>query len=319
MAYVFKNLVFEGGGVKGIAYLGALQVLEQKGLMDNVERVGGTSAGAINAVLLALGYSHQEMHDILWKLDFNNFLDEDWGFVRDAKRLTEEFGWYKGDYFRTWIAKLIKAKTGNAESTFAEVEAMKVQKGFRSIYVVGTNLSTSYSEVFSAEHTPNVCIADAVRISMSIPFFFTAKRSLRGDVYGDGGLLRNYPIKLFDYPHFIDGTADTEQSVLNRETLGFRLDSKEEINCFRDHKEPKKREINDLFDYTFALVNTLLEAQQSRHLESDDWKRTVYIDTKQVSTTDFDLSDERKEMLIQSGYNGCQHYFDWLENQLDRR
>ena len=110
MAYLFKNLVFEGGGVKGIAYLGAQQVLEQRGLMDNVEHVGGTSAGAINAVLLALGYSHQEMHDILWKLDFNNFLDEDWGFVRDAKRLTEEFGWYKGDYFRTRIAKLINSK-----------------------------------------------------------------------------------------------------------------------------------------------------------------------------------------------------------------
>ncbi|MGX9519188.1 patatin-like phospholipase family protein [Vibrio mediterranei] len=209
----------------------------------------------------------------------------------------------------------MEAKTGNPESTFAELEAMKAQKGFRSIYLVGTNISTSFSEVFSAENTPNVCIADAVRISMSIPLFFSAKRSLRGDVYVDGGLLRNYPIKLFDYQHFIDDTASVGQSIVNKETLGSRLDSKEEIDCFRDHKEPKKREINDLFDYTSALVNTVLEAQQSRHLDSDDWKRTVYIDTKGMNTTDFDLSDERKAMLIQSGREDCEHYFDWLDGQ----
>ncbi|GAL22079.1 possible membrane protein [Vibrio maritimus] len=316
MTYLFKNLIFEGGGVKGLTYLGALEVLEQKILMHSIERVGGTSAGAINAVLLSLDYTHQEMHDILWKLDFGNFLDEDWGFVRDAKRLTEEFGWYKGDYFRSWIAELIEAKTGNPESTFAELESMKIQKGFRSIYLVGTNISTSFSEVFSAENTPNVCIADAVRISMSIPLFFSAKRSLRGDVYVDGGLLRNYPIKLFDYQHFIEDTAPVGLRILNKETLGFRLDSKEDIDCFRDHKEPKKREINDLFDYTAALINTVLEAQQSRHLNSEDWKRTVYIDTKGVNTTDFDLSDERKAMLVQSGRDGCEHYFNWLDSQL---
>ena len=58
MPYHFRNLVFEGGGVKGIAYIGAMQVLEEKGILTSVQRVGGTSAGAINATLLALGYSN---------------------------------------------------------------------------------------------------------------------------------------------------------------------------------------------------------------------------------------------------------------------
>jgi NTE family protein len=68
---------------------------------------------------------------------------------------------------------------------------------------MGTNLSTRFGEVFSAEHTPRMCIADAVRISMSIPLFFAAKRSLRGDVYVDGGVLENYPIKLFDREKYV--------------------------------------------------------------------------------------------------------------------
>ena len=60
MAYHFRNLVFEGGGVKGIAYLGALDVLGSKGILEAIERIGGTSAGAINAVLLGLGFIYPE-------------------------------------------------------------------------------------------------------------------------------------------------------------------------------------------------------------------------------------------------------------------
>ena len=52
-AYRFRNLVFEGGGVKGVAYVGALNELHKRGILDSIERVGGTSAGAINAVLLS--------------------------------------------------------------------------------------------------------------------------------------------------------------------------------------------------------------------------------------------------------------------------
>lgn len=60
MTYPFKNSVFEGGGVKGIAYVGAMEVLEEKGVLENIQRVGGTSAGAINALLLGLNYSLDE-------------------------------------------------------------------------------------------------------------------------------------------------------------------------------------------------------------------------------------------------------------------
>ena len=51
----FRNLVFEGGGVKGIAYAGAIGVLERKGILKDIRRAGGASAGAITAALLAAG------------------------------------------------------------------------------------------------------------------------------------------------------------------------------------------------------------------------------------------------------------------------
>ena len=91
MPYQFRNLVFEGGGVKGIAYIGAMKVIEDKGILENVLRVGGTSAGAINATLVALGFTNDEQRGILQKLDFNNFMDSNWGIFRNSIRLIKQF------------------------------------------------------------------------------------------------------------------------------------------------------------------------------------------------------------------------------------
>lgn len=336
MAYNFKNLVFEGGGVKGIAYVGALDVLMEKEILKDIERIGGTSAGAINAVLFGLGFSKEETKDILWSLDFKKFMDDTWGVIRDVERLIKEYGWYKGDFFRNWIGKQIKDKTGNSESTFADIEALKGKKGFKSLYFMGTNLSTGFSEVFSKEHTPRMCVADAARISMSIPLFFAAKRSIRGDIYVDGGVLDNYPIKLFDREKYIQGEGSVEPDyykkinkdvkklkrpvskyVYNKQTLGFRLDTKEEIALFRDHAEPVSKKIDDFMDYSWALINTILNAQQNTHLHSDDWARTVYIDTLGVSATDFSLKDKKKQELVDSGRSGIEEYFKWFDSNSD--
>jgi NTE family protein len=331
----FRNLVFEGGGVKGIAYVGAMEELAKRGITQDIARVGGTSAGAINAVLVGLDYSLEETRNLLWGLNFRNFLDDSWGLVRDSARLVEDYGWYKGDFFRDWIGSVIKAKTGNSESTFADIEAVKAERGFRSLYFMGTNLSTHFSEVFSPEHSPRMCVADAVRISMSIPLFFAAKRSPRGDVYVDGGVLDNYPVKLFDREKYLSSPAAgrvtdyyrrvnesvagrerpiSSPYIFNKETLGFRLDTREEISVFRDQAEPPHRRIGSFFDYGLALIETLMDAQASSHLHGDDWQRTIYIDTLGVKTTEFDLGDEWKGKLVESGRAGVQAYFQWFDN-----
>jgi len=341
MTYPFKNLVFEGGGVKGIAYVGAMEVLESKGILKNIRRVGGTSAGAINALLFGLHYSNKETKQILGALDFRKFLDDSWGFIRDSERLIKEFGWYKGIYFRDWAADLIRQRTGNSESTFKDVFDQKERKGFRDLYVIGTNLSTRFSEVFSYEHTPRMPVAEAVRISMSIPLFFAAKRSLRGDVYVDGGVLDNYPVKLFDRKKYLDERdigvhssqpkyyekhnrelkktgKDISPYVYNTETLGFRLDSASEIAVYRDQAEPPQNTIDDFFSYAWGLIETIMESQASQHLHSDDWQRTVYIDTLGVKTTEFDLDEGKKKALVKSGREHTAKYFQWYDNPKEK-
>jgi NTE family protein len=172
---------------------------------------------------------------------------------------------------------------------------------------------------------------------MSIPLFFAAIRNARNDVYVDGGVLNNYPVKLFDrekyiIPDKLDKVGrktdyyDSENKtflkkhpksspyIYNKQTLGFRLDSKQEIGIFRYGAEPAHQKIDDFFDYIKGLVVTIIESQGTTHLHGDDWHRTVYIDSLGVGTTDFDLSDAKKNALEESGIVCTDNYLNWFNN-----
>lgn len=341
MAYHFNNLVFEGGGVKGIAYVGALEVLEEEGILQNVKRVAGTSAGAMMAVLVGLRYTADEVKEILWDLNFKKFMDSSFGIVRDTSRLLNEYGWYKGDYFRNLMADLIKRKTGNSEITF---EKLAETKQYRDIHLVGANLSTGASVMFSAKDTPEVKVADAARVSMSIPLFFASVKGVLGKnddcTYVDGGLLDNYSIKTFDREFYVDDKARNirrtdyydkinkkkslklqlggNQYVYNKETLGFRLDAKEDISMYLTHNATVRNKITSFFTYSKALVTTLIDFQDNVHLHSDDWQRTVYIDTLGVRAIDFDISDVKKQKLVESGRQYTQDYLKWYNGDEEK-
>src|SRR5215212_5115448 len=220
--YPYKNLVFEGGGVKGIAYGGALEVLEQSQITPQVEKVAGTSAGAITATMVALGYTASEFIEIMMNLDFGKL--EDGSDIGGPIRLIERYGWFKGDYFLNLMQSYVGQKAGDARATFGE---LKAQGGFKELYVFGTDLSKQAVQEFSHRATPDVAVADAVRISMSIPFFFES-RGYAGGVYCDGGVLNNYPISTFD-AQYTAADPETGYTMLHRtpnaETLGFHLDN----------------------------------------------------------------------------------------------
>ena len=334
MAVQFRNLIFEGGGVKGIAYAGAMQILNQRGILKNIKRVGGTSAGAINALLFALGFDIPSQRKILEHTDFKEFMDDSFGIIRDIRRLAKLFGYHKGDFFTGWIADLIEEKLRDKKATFKDLKEAKSP----DLYMLGTNLSTGYSEVFSAERHPDMPLAEAVRISMSIPLFFTAKRyGPRDDVYVDGGVMLNYPVKLFDRERYIDmkkeraaaRTTDyynkenarfllenpgRSRYVYNCQTLGMRLDTSEEIALFRYNEPIKGKKIKKFTDYARCLLSAIMQGQENQHLHSDDWQRTIYINTLDVKTTNFNLSDDKKEALLQEGINGAENYFRWFED-----
>lgn len=290
--YPFKNLVFEGGGVKGVAYAGVIEVLEPAAILPQIVSVAGTSAGAITATLVSLNYNADEVVQIMMETDFSKF--EDGSDLGGPVRFIEDYGWFKGDYFLHLMEGYIAKKTGSKATTFGELRSLQSPAGppFKELYVFGTNLSRQRWQEFSHRTTPDMKIADAVRISMSIPFFFEA-RSHEGDVYCDGGVLYNYPIDFFD-------PTSNGYRTPTRETLGFHF----------FNPGGTTPPINDVRRFTGGVMDAILDLQDIQlQANPGDESRTVFIDTLGVSFTDFHLSDETKLALIAQGRTATADYF----------
>src|SRR5690349_12072476 len=91
-----KNIVFEGAGIRGIAFCGAIQALENKGILPAIEKVGGTSAGAITALCVSLGYSANDITNLLYSTKFSKFNDGRFFLIGGINRFNKYFGWYRG-------------------------------------------------------------------------------------------------------------------------------------------------------------------------------------------------------------------------------
>lgn len=324
MNYNFKNLVFEGGGVKGIAYGGALEELDKRNILSGITRVAGTSAGAINACLLALGYSYKEVSDIIAQTNFKSFEDGSVIPLFNINRVVNSYGWFKGDKFLEWIAGHIKAKTGSADTTFKQLAEKAAPNNYRHLYVAHTNLTQQRSDILSHETTPDLPIKLAARMSMSIPLFFQSMQ-WKNNIIVDGGVAWNYPVNIFDNKKYVGNPANAisvdynsdADYLFNHETLGFRLGSRKEIEYSKKDWASEPVEIDGLKDYITALIGFMMEMANNKHLHNNDWNRTVFLDSLNVKTTDFGLPEQKIKALIQSGRNGTIDYFKWRDGDLN--
>ena len=325
----YRNLVMEGGGIRGIAYGGALLELEQRGILRGLERVGGTSAGAIQAALLAVGYSAQEIIDVVNATPIQRLNDGRFIFFGGTHRLVKEYGWYRGDEFATYLSALVAHKTQQPNLTLGALhELARQQPGrFRDLYTTGTNLTMQRVQIFSFETTPTMRVADAVRISMSIPLYFRAvlldadNKVITGtptpgqpvQVLVDGGLLANYPIDLFDYPRYLPAgpaaAPDAHGRIFNAETLGLRLDRAEQIpldNTPAGRQQLAPYAISSFGTYVGALYTVALE--NLNPLLPADQPRTISIDFLNFSPRIKRISDAQKKQLMDSGRKGVQAF-----------
>lgn len=303
-----KNLVFEGAGIRGIAYCGAIIEMESADMLQQVEKVGGTSAGAIVALTIALGYSGTDVRDIIAETNFKKFNDGQYFFAGGFSRLKKYFGWYRGNKFENWLEKIIIQKTGNADITFEQLH----QKGFKDLYITGTCLNKQKLIIFSRETYPEMKVKDAVRISMSVPLYFEAvfidkkgeiihhpKQKEGLDVMIDGGLTGNFPIRIFDsLPGY------------NFSTLGFRIDSDEQIKNDRQTKNIAPLPVGSIKQYLSAFYNIIIENLNRQPLTPQDWQRTVSISDGKIGPRIRKLSVKEITVLIENGRQAMKIYLN---------
>jgi len=316
-------LILEGAGIRGIAYAGALMELQNHKILDSIKRIGGTSAGAITALAVSIGYSPEEIYDIIANTDFQKFNDGRYIFFGGFHRLRKHYGWYLGETFSDWLAELIEKKTGNKDITFSQLH----EKGFKDLYVTGTSLNRQKMIVFSRENYPNMRVRDAIRISMSIPLYYEAvwidstgkiiqkpKDTKDLDLMVDGGILGNFPIHIFDSTNYFPANTymDSAKNAFakNPETIGVRIDTDEQINSDKNNTGLAPYEINEFTDYIGAFYNIILENLNRQSLDADDWKRTISVSSKDIGPKVKKLSDAQKNILLESGREGVKAFFE---------
>jgi NTE family protein len=297
------DAVFEGGGVKGIGLVGAITVTEEQGYQ--FENVAGTSAGAIVASLVAAGYTAGEMKAILDTLDYTRFKDpgamERIPLIGPILSVGLDKGIYEGRFFEGWLRDLLAAKNVR---TFGDlvIEEYKDDPRYRyKLQVIAADCTRGRMLVLPRDiqaygiNPDALGVAYAVRMSMSIPFFFEPVvlqnvSTGRSSYIVDGGVLSNYPVWLFD-----DGTADPPWP-----TLGYKL---------VEPSEGMPRIIRGPISLFTALFATMMEAHDARYIADRNFARTVPIPTVGVQTTEFDISEEKSQALFQSGRAAAQDFF----------
>lgn len=317
------DLVLEGGGVKGIGLVGAVDVLASAGY--RFPRIAGTSAGAvIGAVLAALqraGEPLDRLADVARSLDYRRLRDRGplgrfagpLARVVDGLSLAFEGGIYEGEYLRSWLDGVL---SDLGVHTFGDLRAEDPESALAperrySLVVVASDLSRRrlvrlpWDYAVYGLDPDEQRVADAVRASASIPFYYepvTLRSTLdRGvSTLVDGGVLSNFPIAMFDR---------TDGRKPRWPTFGIRLSG-------RPAGRVQTQPVNGPVSLALALVETMMEACDAQHIDDPCVQaRSVFVDASGVSPVDFSITPEQQSLLLETGRRAAAEFLGaWDES-----
>ncbi len=303
--------VFQGGGVKGIALGGALEEFAnserhpQNYVRDWIQ-LAGTSAGAIVAAFLACGHSAEQTAALIKETDFTQF--EDWGrggeILGAGIDLAFHHGLAHGKAFHDWFRAKIDDQTfGDIEKAKRTLKLIATDITRREMLVLPDSL-TNYrvAKNESPIEPDSFAVADAVRMSMSIPYFFQPVELIHNETglsstIVDGGVLSNFPVWIFDVQ---DGDP-------LRPTFGFKLVGGRGVGS---GLEKVTRAFGWPVEMGVNIFHTTTEAWDKFWVSNSTYVRTCAIPTADIGTTDFDLTDEQRQWLLNSGAEAARSFLD---------
>lgn len=289
---MFIDGVFSGGGIKGLALIGAYEVVEQKGFQFT--RVAGTSAGSIVAAFVAAKYTSKEIAELLEDLDLSIFMDE-------RKRLIPfpiakwfyvywKLGLYKGNTLEKWLEEKLLKK---GLRTFADIPP-------QTLRFIASDITNGLMLILPDDlpkygiNPQTFSIAKAIRMSCSLPYFFEpvvlGSKQYKSYIV-DGGVLSNFPMWLFDQ----------ENVLKTRPVLGIKLS-----HHISEHPKHKIKNAIDLFG---AMFETMKDAHDSRYISRKHEKNIIFIPTEGIVSTEFALTKEKKDILMQHGRDCAIKFF----------
>lgn len=273
--------IFGGGAVRGISYVGVLKALEELEIYPDI--IAGSSVGAVFAGLLAVGYTADEIKEIFMQVSYELFKDIHFGFGKD-------FALSKGGIFLDWLKDLIEAKYygenykkgENPPVTFADLD--------KKFIVITTDLTNFKYKEFSKFETPDFEVACAIRISSTMPGLMKPVE-VNGSLFVDGDLQKSWPCwKLSKNLCPVEGRI-----------LEFRLEG--------DYEGKGQNTIN-FMNTVYSCVTSLATDFIIETYGYRDKFDYIKINTGSVVVVDFNMPYEKREELMDIGYQQTMAYFN---------
>ena len=201
------GLVLSGGGAKGAAHIGVLKYIEEAGIP--IDYIAGTSMGSIVGGMYALGYSSDEILDIISSVDWNRLISNN----VDRRKISFN---QKSDR----NIHILNVPFSLSQTKNEELQSISLKNSTPKGIVTGDNLinlfnslAVGYSDPLSFDELPIpfICIATnmisgnadildkgdftkSLRASMAIPILFDPIK-MDDILYVDGGLTSNFPVE----------------------------------------------------------------------------------------------------------------------------
>lgn len=177
------SLVFSGGGIKGLAFIGVIKALELNNIIENTNKIVGSSIGALLSTMIVLGYNSSDMLDILKKIKIPSLKDIQFS------QFISKYGIDTGDKFSKLFRYIISQKLQKPNITFKELYEINNI----NLILTGTCIERQKTEYFSHKNTPNMQVWLALRISTSVPFYFQPVK-FNNYTYIDGAIIDPIPV-----------------------------------------------------------------------------------------------------------------------------
>lgn len=267
--------LFGGGAIRGLAYVGTIRALEELDVEYDI--IGGSSVGSIIAALVAVGYKSYEIENLFMKINFDLFKDIHFG-------LGKAFALSKGEIFMDWLNELLKNKLSKDNSkkiTFKDIE--------KDLIIITTDLKHFSSQEFSQKETPDFEVAQAIKISSSMPGLMAPFKYNENELV-DGDLQKASPMWK------LSKALNSSDSRI----LEFRLEG--------DYNKDEKNPIS-FINTIYSCVTEVATRFVSEIYGNNDRYDCLSINTGDVFFADFNLDKESRRKLINLGYEQTMRYF----------
>lgn len=280
---MITHLIFSGAGIKSLAYLSSLQLLESNNFLqlNNIQCFVGSSSGAMVALLLSLNYSIQELLKLFFLINLEQYQSI------KLENLIYKMGIDDGNKLLILLNAFLKYKGFQNGITFKEL----FEKTKKTLIITGTNITLSKCEYFSFQTTPNMPVVIALRISMCYPFYYQPFL-WNNCYYIDGAILDDLPIK---YLHINCG--------VNINNIFGLLIHEKILHQNRNNK------IIDLESFCLSLIYTIVD--HSIHQCCNEYKLNyLQIDIDSVNPVNLSLDLQTKKYIFNRGIQCTQQFLN---------